>query len=321
MEIKKFSEYSKEEQKELLYHWWHYYGKIPYTTDELERFNKMLDEDIDFVRKSALIAYTGGVSSQDMIKAWRDGVFDEYRKSVEEFVLTDSFKRYEVEIESDFVSDLVNSYNNPEPDIPLSADQIIEMIESIVGSSAKDDTIIIVGTNGLYMDDHEIQKQSESVLTSDNVYEVYKECMLTDGEVDNDMPLVDFVVGEGITSLGVFNSERLAINKEKIADMVDCVADIENGPSFLSMCTDKNGNLWTGDQGIIDLLVQLGIACEILEYPLSKDMWDVLPGSVPLVIRTHEKDNDNLRTHKPKEFTKVVDEVKKDTYRNKGNVE
>ena len=91
MIIKKFDEYSKEELVELFNHWWRYYGKIPYKMEEVERFNKMLDEDSDFVRKCALIAYTGGVGSQDMIKAWRDDAFDKYRQAVENTFSNDNF--------------------------------------------------------------------------------------------------------------------------------------------------------------------------------------------------------------------------------------
>lgn len=320
MIIKKFNEYSKEELVELFNHWWRYYGKIPYKIEEVERFNKMLDEDSDFVRKCALIAYTGGVGSQDMIKAWRDDSFDKYRQAVENTFSNANFKKYEEELEAEFIEMVVRSYNNPEPDVPLTADQIMEMIENVIGTNIKNYTIITVSPNGFYIDD-ENKEQGESVLTSDNVHEVYKECMLTDDEITNDMPLVDFVVGEGVTRLGVFNAERLAVNKGKITDMIDHIRGIDNGPSFLSLCVDKNHNLWTGDQMTVDLLVQLGLACEVLEYPLSRDMWSALPGSVPLVIRSHEKDNDDLRSHNSKEFQKVIDEVRKGTYRKMGNAD
>lgn len=321
MEIKGFYEYTKEEQHELLNHWWHYYGKIPYTKEEKEKFQKLVDEDIEFVRKGALIAYCGGVSSQDMINAWRNDVFDKYRLAVESVFSNDSAKQYEEELEAEFIKELVETYNNPEPDVPLTDDQIMEMIESIIGDNVKNCTIFTFNPNGFYVEDDENEEENERILTIQNVLSVYQDCLLRESEMYDNTPLVDFSIGEGVKQACVFNSERLALNKEKITSMVDCIADIENGPSFLSMCTDKDGALWTGDQETVDFLVQLGMACEVLEYPLPREMWEALPGSVPLVVRSHAKDNCELRTHKPKEFTKVVDEVKNDTYKNKGNVE
>ena len=44
MLIKKFDEYNHEELIEFFNHWWHYYGKTPYTQAELERFNSSNEE-------------------------------------------------------------------------------------------------------------------------------------------------------------------------------------------------------------------------------------------------------------------------------------
>lgn len=43
LELKNWNEYTIYEQKELLNHWWFYYGKMLYTAEELKRFNEMVD--------------------------------------------------------------------------------------------------------------------------------------------------------------------------------------------------------------------------------------------------------------------------------------
>ena len=57
MELKKWEEYTKEEQKELLNHWWHYYGKVMYTLEEWEQFNKLIDKDSDKILEMAIAGY------------------------------------------------------------------------------------------------------------------------------------------------------------------------------------------------------------------------------------------------------------------------
>ena len=46
IEDKNWSEYTKDEQKELLEHWWVYYGKMLYTGEELEIFNDSYDKGL-----------------------------------------------------------------------------------------------------------------------------------------------------------------------------------------------------------------------------------------------------------------------------------
>ena len=49
MEIKRFSEYTNDEQKQLLMHWWHYYGKLPVTLAEIEEFMEILPQIVEIM--------------------------------------------------------------------------------------------------------------------------------------------------------------------------------------------------------------------------------------------------------------------------------
>jgi len=45
-------------EKGLLMHWWHYYGKCPYTLEELEKFEEVIDQyGTDKVLEAAIASY------------------------------------------------------------------------------------------------------------------------------------------------------------------------------------------------------------------------------------------------------------------------
>ncbi|MFR2570515.1 MAG: hypothetical protein ACLS90_02240 [Clostridia bacterium] len=55
-------------EKGLLMHWWHYYGKVIYTLDELEKFEKIIDDyGVDKVLDAAVASYVLGDGSPTVI--------------------------------------------------------------------------------------------------------------------------------------------------------------------------------------------------------------------------------------------------------------
>lgn len=52
----------------------------------------------------------------------------------------------------------------------------------------------------------------------------------------------------------------------------------------------KEGNQW-GEHLNMEQLVVLGVASGNLQYCLPKQMWSMLPGGMPLVIRTQKENN------------------------------
>lgn len=60
LELKNWNEYTIYEQKELLNHWWFYYGKMLYTAEELKRFNEMVDQNPYQILSIAIISYING---------------------------------------------------------------------------------------------------------------------------------------------------------------------------------------------------------------------------------------------------------------------
>lgn len=303
LDIKKFNEYTNDEQMEILFHWWHYYGKLPLSFPEMEKFKELLDRDIEFVKNAALIAWARESASQDLVRAMR-GDLEGYRKHIMKLASSKEFKDVEELLESTFIEEVVRTYNNPEPSIPMSEEQLREGLAEIIGSGAKDANIITIN-----MDEDE-----EAVLTSEKVHKIYRECLFREDELVKGEPNADFTIGEGVRSTAVFNAARLTERKSDIVAMIDELPDIDLGPSFVTLCFDKHGRHWTDLHSTMDLLMQLGTATETITYPLPRELWPYI-GGVPLVLRVHGKENESLVTHQPKEFKKVRTDLENGRYK------
>lgn len=56
------------------------------------------------------------------------------------------------------------------------------------------------------------------------------------------------------------------------------------GMSFLNMCTDRDGNLWTGMHLVMEQLCILALAADKIEWCLPRDFWGALPGGMPYLV-------------------------------------
>ena len=99
---------------------------------------------------------------------------------------------------------------------------------------------------------------------------------------------------EGIRNKFAFDIAALEKHRETINDMLDELPpefheDTGGGMSFLQACMDRHGRHW-GEHMTMDHLFALGMGIDRVVYPLPRDVWSVLPGSVPYVtIRRREK--------------------------------
>lgn len=122
------------------------------------------------------------------------------------------------------------------------------------------------------------------MLTSKNVNKIFTVCS------DNSHEEQMFV--EGVKIKTVFSPAKIKENHDKIRDMLECLDDNffvgkGGGWSFLNMCVDKHGKLWTGDHMQCDKLICLGLAANLLQFTLPRDVWCVLPGEVPYITVYH----------------------------------
>lgn len=121
-------------------------------------------------------------------------------------------------------------------------------------------------------------------LTGENVNMVFMNCLFKEGEnTSNHIPV------EGITVRIGFHPERLEKNRQNIIDMLSQLPEqfhegTGDGWSFLNACNNRAGEQWTGLQTIMEQLFCLGMAIDKVECPLPRDMWSILPGSMPFYM-------------------------------------
>lgn len=279
MELKKYNEYTDKEKKELLFHWWRYYGRTVCSLGVMKKFIDMVSDDIDKVFEIGLVSFVKGDNGKGLISALRDDSVEEYYEEVKELLEDDSVNTKRTDIEDIFLEMLVSSYENKE-DYVMSHNEYVAGVMSILG-------------------------EDDDILTSDKVISLYKNCLFKEQELKDDYFGLSISFGQGMRNVGIFNAARLEQNKNEIVAMVDQLADIDNVPSLLDLNIDKNRRIWTDSFGVIDMLVQLGTATEILTCLFVRNDDSAV---VPMVVRQKSKDfekvKDNLSCELPKVFEK-----------------
>lgn len=86
-----------------------------------------------------------------------------------------------------------------------------------------------------------------------------------------------------------FDPKKVEIAKPLIASLLAQLPDQfmrskGGGWSFLNICEDRQGCLWTGFHSVQDALCALGIASGQAAWLMPRDMWEVLPGGVPYFV-------------------------------------
>jgi len=120
-------------------------------------------------------------------------------------------------------------------------------------------------------------------LTPTNVDKTFLKCLFKENE---DTSLA--VITEGIMMKVGFNPEHLKSEKENIVEMCNQLPNnfkvgFGGGYSFLNMCEDNTGDLWTGEHQTMEKLLCLGIAVKKMMILLPRDFWGIFPGSMPYV--------------------------------------
>lgn len=101
----------------------------------------------------------------------------------------------------------------------------------------------------------------------------------------------DIIVVEGIMGRYAMNKTVLEIHREVVTDWLNELPaefhkigtrdGAQDGWSFLNVCTDRHGNLWTGMHQTCEELLVLGMALNMVTFMLPRDLWKVLPGGMP----------------------------------------
>lgn len=101
------------------------------------------------------------------------------------------------------------------------------------------------------------------------------------------------LIGNGIVNQFAFHPERLESHRKEIIHLLrtlpaEFMKTKGGGMTFLHMPFNFAGRQW-GEQVNASELCAIGSALGLVEFPLPKELWSALPGSVPYVVVRDDK--------------------------------
>jgi hypothetical protein len=134
-----------------------------------------------------------------------------------------------------------------------------------------------------------MKKDKTLKLTAQNVDIIFTDCLFKEEEIFDGKPIVEYKIAEGVKKTFGFHSERLNGHAKNVSDLIDQLPNLRDGQSFLNLCVTNEGILW-GEHSNVEQLISLGVALGQLNYVLPKKYWKSLPGGLPYVINSVEKE-------------------------------
>lgn len=119
---------------------------------------------------------------------------------------------------------------------------------------------------------------------------IFRDCLFTEEEAGaGPLPEGEGVIAEGVVNTFGFHRERLESHRAEVREML---LDLDEaflkskggGWSFLNACVDREGRQWTGLHLAQEQLMTLGIGLGLVQVPLPRELWSVLPGGVPYFV-------------------------------------
>lgn len=120
-------------------------------------------------------------------------------------------------------------------------------------------------------------------LTSENVWEIFRDCLFK-----NEEPHDNAIMVKGVVATFGFHPDRLEKHRDDIFDMLKQLPDqfqMESGGgwSFIKAPFDKDNNQW-GEQRNAEQLLALGMAINKVKPCMTGLFADMLPGGVPYYV-------------------------------------
>ncbi len=123
-----------------------------------------------------------------------------------------------------------------------------------------------------------------SLLTTQNVANLFNDCLFIEGEDESNGVEID-----GVVSKYRFHPKRLEDSKEEIGILLSELPRsfheiaLTGGASFLQAGYNKSGQPW-GEHKNIEQLMCLGIASGLAIYSIPKSLWAACPGGMPIFM-------------------------------------
>lgn len=123
---------------------------------------------------------------------------------------------------------------------------------------------------------------------ADRVWEIFRDCLFRDEELNGNETPDDAVLGEGIMRTFGFHPGRLKEHDAEIAEVLtglpkEFYADGGGGWSFLNLCVDAEGHHW-GEHVNVEQLCALAFATKRGMFLVPRELWSSMPGGMPYVM-------------------------------------
>lgn len=122
----------------------------------------------------------------------------------------------------------------------------------------------------------------KKVLTTYAVEKIFVECLTNDYNPNK-------IECTPVTYRCVFDKSKIEENKDKILELLmnlrkEFRQSEGGGYSFLAACDNIDGDQWTGKHLTMEKLFALGIAANLVDTLVPREMWNALPGGMPYFI-------------------------------------
>lgn len=126
-----------------------------------------------------------------------------------------------------------------------------------------------------------------TMLTADKVKEVFVDCLFPDGTSVETMT-IDAKLVDCVTCKFGFDPVKIKLHKPEIHNLLKQLPEkfqelSGGGWSFLNACLDKDGKQW-GEHSNIEQLLALGMAADLADFLMPREMWKMLPGGMPYFV-------------------------------------
>lgn len=133
------------------------------------------------------------------------------------------------------------------------------------------------------------------MLNAKDVHDLFLKLLFHEDEIDETthQPKSDVstIRIEGITQNFGLHGGRVLEHKDEIHSMLEELNPVfKEGYTFMQMPFDKDDRQW-GEQPTAQELMVMGMAIGELKYCFPREMWMMLPGSVPYIIYTGGKND------------------------------
>lgn len=288
MKVKRFLEYSKGEQRNLLMHWWYYYSKTQYDFMEYTKFRKAVEKDAQVVMYMVFNATLNERGNEEILAMMRNGKFEEYWDQTVGFSQTDDFKAMYEANEAFLIDEIVDSYKNPKSRDDSSKGLILSNVSRIIRNNGYE-------------------------LTSDRVFDIYERCLISEDDFKDGSLTGEFAVCEGINGYSIFMVDRLRECYEDIYECVEMLPGTNCGTLFTKLFNNKKGDIWTNNVDVVDRLVQLGVATNLLYYPLDRKDWSSSPDGYPIICAKFNPE-EIVSGYDANSYEKVLERIQQGKY-------